>query len=109
MFWALILLAQAAPQQIGPAGAAGFDLRNVPSGNGAECGAQADGEIVVCGRRGSPDHQHYLSMEALFREKPVRAEAGLGGGASARVHGDTAIFPNGQTSKRALITITKPF
>ncbi|QPQ55276.1 hypothetical protein IC614_01260 [Allosphingosinicella flava] len=103
-----ILMILQASAAIGPPGAAGFDLKSVPARRG-DCKTAAAGEIVVCGRRAAPDRTHYLSMEAEFRDKPVRAEAGIGGGVSAKVHAEQAEFPNGQVSKRALITLTKPF
>ena len=109
MSWTLIILAQAAPAPIGPAGAAGFDLKDMPPHAEAACGEGADSDIVVCGRRGGPDHAHYLKMEKVFREAPIRAEANIGGGVRAKAHADSVAMPNGQVSKRALITLTKPF
>lgn len=108
MSWTLILLAQAAPVPIGPAGAADFDLKALPARTESACGAGTGGDIVVCGRRNAPDHQHYLKMEDLFRDKPVRAEADVGG-IKAKAHADSVQMPNGEISKRALITLIKPF
>lgn len=109
MSWTLIFLALAAPAPIGPAGVAGFDLRDIPPRTEPACGEGAGSDIVVCGRRGGPDHAHYLKMEKVFREAPVRAEANTGGGVRAKAHADSVTMSNGQVSKRALITLTKPF
>jgi hypothetical protein len=67
-------------------------------------------EIVVCGRRraGSEDYP-YEEMERRYRQKPIMAEIGIGGGATARAYVDSVEMSGGQTSKRVMVGIKLPF
>lgn len=78
-----------------------FDLAKArpAEAEAGSCGAGSGTEIVVCGRRGPSDRFTPEQMEELARryaEKPVRAQVGLGDGASAGVeasHGNVGSFP----------------
>ena len=89
-----------------------FDLaRLVPSSNDSEACRSRDGtEIVVCGTRRIVSDYPLEAMARLFREAPPpRAEIGIGGGATARIYGESAEMPLGQISKRAMVGIRIPF
>jgi hypothetical protein len=61
------------------------------------------------GRRRGGDDYPLEEMERRYREKPVRAEIGIGGGAKARVYVDQTELPQGQVSRRAMFGIKLPF
>jgi hypothetical protein len=110
---ALLLALQAAAAAPSGAIALDFDLAKLrPAEDDPEfrraCRGRDPTEIVVCGRRPGPDYP-IEEMERLFREKPVRAEWDIGGGAQARVFVDQVEMPGGQVSKRIMFGIRTPF
>jgi hypothetical protein len=93
-----------------------FDLRDVGAPKGFEtparpdgCGADAADEIVVCGSRNRDEAYRLRPLPPLFGGKPPSAETGLFGDVSARMHVESAQFPNGMISKRLMVTFTAPF
>jgi hypothetical protein len=82
-----------------------FDLAKYrPAERG--CGEADGAEIVICGRRRAEPN---LKMDPRWVDKPVRAEIGLGGGATLRAYGESVEMPGGQISKRGMIGIRLPF
>jgi hypothetical protein len=80
-----------------------FDLATVAVRSG--CGDDAaTGDVVVCGAR-TPDRVVVLPEVA---DPPIRARIGLGGGASATLHGIQSTLPGGSGSGAA-VTIRLPF
>jgi len=73
------------------------------------CRRTEGSEILVCGRRRGGDDYPYEEMERRYKEKPVRAEIGIGGGAKARVYVDQVELPQGQVSRRVMFGIKLPF
>lgn len=112
MTWSLLIAFQAAASSA-PAGPlpVEFDLKThkpAPDPEGAAaCAQQNASDIVVCGRRG----QGYRvpELDGRYDEKPLRAEIGIGGGATLRGYVESVEFPNGQVSKRAMIGIKTKF
>lgn len=80
-----------------------FDLATVarPSGCGADA---AEGEVVVCGARAT---DRMATLPEVV-EPPIRAQIGLGGGATATLHGIQSNLPGG-TGSGAAVTIRVPF
>lgn len=93
----------------GPAGAVpvAFDLAKVKPAD--PCESDSPSEIVVCGRRGLQNDYPLEKMERLYREKPVRAEIGLGNGATGRAYLEQVEMPDGQVSRRIMFGIKMPF
>ncbi len=99
LFWALQVAAASAPAPIA------FDLAKYrPSER--RCGEGEGSDIVVCGRRRVEPN---LKMHPRWAEKPVRAEVGLGGGATLRAYGESVEMPGGNVSKRGMVGIRLPF
>jgi hypothetical protein len=90
-----------------------FDLAKVKASEDPDqrraCRGGDSAEILVCGRRRPGNDYPFEEMERLFREKPIRAEVGIGGGATARAYVDQVEMPQGQVSKRIMIGIKMPF
>ena len=109
---ALFLMLQTAAASPVPV-SSDFDLAKLraPDANlsaTGRCGTGTGAEIVVCGRRRSADADHDR-YRPEFSEKPLLAEIGIGGGATARVFVDSVGMPNGEVSKRIMVGIKVPF
>jgi hypothetical protein len=102
--WVALQAAGAAPAGAVPVD---FDLAKVKPAD--PCASDSASEIVVCGRRRLQNDYPLAAMERLYREKPVRAEIGLGNGATGRVYLDQVEMPGGQISKRIMFGIKMPF
>ena len=73
------------------------------------CGEGDGSEIVVCARR-SDEARYRIAPPATQYDPPnVRAEAGLGGGATVGVYAHSVELPGAQTSNRIMITLKLPF
>ena len=64
--------------------------------------------IVVCGRRAGWAYP-LEEMARIFEPKHIRAETGLGNGATGDVHTEQVAMPNGRQSKRIMVGIKMPF
>ena len=95
----------------GPAGAlpVDFDLAQVKPAADRGCDNDTPSEIVVCGRRALRKDYPTRDMEQRYREKPLRAEIGLGGGTTGRAYLDQAEMPGGQVARRIMFGIKMPF
>ncbi len=105
MSWAIILTMQAATPLLG-LDRSTFDLRTATPIS--RCAGGGD-EIVVCGRQDSETYRLRDPRLEAFEPKPLRAEIGIVGDVSARVHGEQVEFPGGVTSQRAMVTLKVPF
>ncbi|HEX5183107.1 MAG TPA: hypothetical protein VFW19_08145 [Allosphingosinicella sp.] len=86
-----------------------FDLANVkPADPAGDCGPSQGPEIVVCGRR-NPYVYPLDKMARIYEPKPLRAETGLGHGATANVHVEQAEIGPGLKSNRVMVGIKIPF
>ena len=85
-----------------------FDLARVkPSDPADACDGRSQGsDIVICGRR-KPPALPLDAMANIYEPKPLRAQLGLGGGATADV--EQVGLPNGAVSKRLMVRIKMPF
>jgi hypothetical protein len=84
-----------------------FDLARVRPAD--PCKEPAGSEIVVCGRRPSGGGYPMAEMERRYRNKPIVAETGIGGGATARAYVEQVEIAPGMVSKRAMVGIRIPF
>ncbi|HEV2866785.1 MAG TPA: hypothetical protein VGX37_09730 [Allosphingosinicella sp.] len=106
---ALQAAAQAAPAPAPPAAAIDFDLaRYQPSEGGDEC-RRGEGDIVVCGRRNRAGDYPIELWQRVFAQRPLVAEAGLGGAVTGRAFVESAQMPNGMVSNRVMVGIRVPF
>ena len=103
MALAVLLALQAAAPAPPAAAPIDFDLARVKPSD--PCAGGATSEIVVCGRRPGRGDYDLEAWEKVFREKPLIAEIGVGGGAKARAYVESAPMPQGQVSKRAMVGI----
>lgn len=76
---------------------------------GGDCRGEEADEIVVCGRRRGASKYPLEEMERRYKEKPIRAEMGIGGGATARAYVEQVEMPQGQVSKRVMFGIKTKF
>jgi hypothetical protein len=88
-----------------------FDLAEATKRQQAQggCGQPGAGEIVVCGRRPGAGDYPMEKWERVFREEPLVAEKGIGGGAVARAYVEQVELGSGQVSKRAMVGVKVPF
>ena len=95
----------------GPAGTlpVDFDLAKVKPAEAPGCDSNTPSEIVVCGRRPLRNDYPLEEMERRYREKTVRAEVGLGGGAVGRAYVEQVEMPDHQMSRRIMFGIKMPF
>ena len=107
--------ASPAPPPAARIGAGDFDLARYRRSAAApdvhslfHCDASNEKEIVVCARRAGPAYP-LEEMARIFEPKPLKAETGIGGGATANVHVEDVAFPTGLHSKRLMVGIKLPF
>jgi hypothetical protein len=107
--WALQAAAAASAAQAPAAPVAvDFDLaRYRPGGGAGGCGTEA--EILVCGRRERSGDYPMERWARVFAQRPLVAEARLGGNATGRVFVDSAQMPNGMVSNRVMVGVRIPF
>lgn len=89
-----------------------FDLADVRSGDGPAAGCTRDGseEVLVCGRRAPGTGDYPLDEMALvFAQRPIRAETGLSGSLSGRIHLEQVEVQPGVVSNRVMIGVRLPF
>ena len=65
-------------------------------------------DVVVCGHRAGPAYP-LAEMARIYEPKHIRAEMGLGNGATGDVHTEQVVMPNGRISKRILVGLKLPF
>jgi hypothetical protein len=113
MAFALLLALQGAAAPAPPAVAPlDFDLAELARRQANEpggCGPGPAGEILVCGRRPGNGDYPLEQWERVFREKPLVAEIGIGGGNTARAYTEQVDFGNGHVSKRIMVGVKLPF
>lgn len=87
-----------------------FDLARYRGGDGA-CAGAAAGDVLVCGRlrHGGGDYPLAYWARVFGPEPPIRAEMGLGGGATGDVHVEQQEYSNGTVAKRVMVGIRLPF
>jgi hypothetical protein len=113
LFLLLSLQAAAAPAPAPPASskvdAIRFDLARVrPADPLADCDRSDGSEIVVCGRRKA--YAYPLDkMAKIYERGPLRAETGIGGGATVDVHVEDAQLGSGLISHRVMLRLKMPF
>ena len=78
-------------------------------GRSRPCAEKDPDEIVVCGRRPGGDAYPLDEMSRRFESRPMVAETGIGGGATARAYADSVQMPNSEISKRIMVGIKLPF
>jgi hypothetical protein len=109
----LALQAAAASPEAPGVTAVDFDLAEATKRQQAEaargCGQPGAGEIVVCGRRPGAGDYPLEKWERVFREKPLVAEKGIGGGAVARAYTEQVELGSGQMSRRAMVGVKLKF
>ena len=84
-----------------------FDLARVRPAD--PCKEPTGSEIVVCGRRPSGAGYPMAEMERRYRRRPLAAETGIGGGATARAYVEGVEMGQGMVSKRVMVGIRVPF
>ncbi len=114
MSLALLLALQAAAPPAPAPVLADFDLARVKppteTGRITDCRPADPSEIVVCGRRGDEAAAYPMEeMERRYREKPLTAEVGIGGGATARAYVEQVELPGGNISRRVMVGVKLPF
>jgi hypothetical protein len=109
----IALQAAAAAPAVPGLAAVDFDLAEVAKRKQADgaagCGQRGAGEILVCGRRPGGGDYPLERWERVFREEPLVAEMGIGGGAVARVYVEQVELGSGQYSRRAMVGVKLPF
>ena len=102
--WAMIA---PAAQQADPLD---FDLARYRSGGEGNCAGAAAGDVLVCGpRHGRGDYPLAYWDRVFGPERPLRAEVGLGGGATGDLHVEQHDFGNGRVARRVMVGIKLPF
>ena len=76
---------------------------------GRGCRAGDPVPITVCARRSSVGDYPMAEWARLFTPGPLRAEAGLGGGAVLRAYGEQVEIAPGLVSNRLMIGVRLPF
>ena len=115
MAWTYLLAFQAsAAAAPAPTVPSDFDLARLPSqemslSGRRSCTRGAGEEIVVCGRRESGGDYPLAEEARRFATPPLRAEASIGGGASARVYTESVGIGPGVVSNRVMFGVRLPF
>ena len=87
-----------------------FDLARYRSGGAGNCAGAAAGDVLVCGpRHGRGDYPLDYWDSIFGPERPIRAEVGLGGGATGDLHVEQHDFGNGRVAQRVMVGIKLPF
>jgi hypothetical protein len=86
-----------------------FDLAKVKPADPCDDRAQGQGsEIVVCGHR-KPYAYPLEAMAKIYEPKPLRAQVGLGHGATGDVHVEQVELGPGLKTNRVMVGIKLPF
>jgi hypothetical protein len=88
-----------------------FDLARYRSEGGGGCAGAGAADILVCGPRRSGGAYPLDHWARIFGpEPPIRAEMGLGGGATANIHAERHDFNDrGRSANRVMVGIKLPF
>jgi hypothetical protein len=73
------------------------------------CDRGAGQEIVVCGTRTGPSPYRLPKLPEKYGPKQIRAETDAIPGVHTRAHVDSSTMPDGNVSKRLMVTFTTPF
>jgi hypothetical protein len=94
-----------------PIAAVDFDLARYRPPEGAGClGGGGEAGVLVCGRRGRGDYPMDYWDRIFGPERRIRAELGLGGGATGNVHVEQHEFSDrGLVANRVMVGIKLPF
>ena len=107
-FMALLLLASPSepklPEPLMPS-PAGFDLGKVKSVR--PCGWSAQVAIVVSGHL--KFDEIVVRDAGRFASRPVRAEVKLPGGATADMHAEQHVMPDGKSAPALMVSVKVPF
>ncbi|HEV8408490.1 MAG TPA: hypothetical protein VGQ34_11200 [Sphingomicrobium sp.] len=66
-------------------------------------------EIVVCGSRSGESPYRLPKLPEKYARKPIRAETDAIPGVHTRVHVQSEGMPDGNVSKRLMVTFSLPF
>jgi hypothetical protein len=107
--WAMI--DPRAPRAAGNDDPLDFDLARYRSEGNGSCGGVAGAEVLVCGpRHGRGDYPLEYWDRVFGPEPPIRAEMGLGGGATGNIHAERHEFNDrGRVANRVMVEIKLPF
>jgi hypothetical protein len=106
--WALI--DPAAQRAQGQGDPLDFDLARYRGSGDGSCAGAAAGDVLVCGPRRRGGNYPLDHWARIFGpERPIRAEVGLGGGATADLHAEQHDFGNGRVANRVMVGIKLPF
>ena len=106
--WAMI--DPAAQRAAGQSDPLDFDLARYRGGGEGNCAGAAAGDVLVCGpRHGRGDYPLDYWDRIFGPERPLRAEVGLGGGATGDIHAEQHDFGNGRVAQRVMVGIKLPF
>jgi hypothetical protein len=73
------------------------------------CSRTPQGEIVVCGSRTGESHYRLPKLPDKYARKPIRAETDAIPGVHTRAHVESERMPDGNVSKRLMVTFSLPF
>jgi hypothetical protein len=110
----LLLALQAAADPSGGRAVApvDFDLARAKAGEPVlrrACTGAMPGEIVVCGRPPPGGDYPLEQMAKIYESGPLDSEVSLGDGVRGSVTVDSVAMPNGEISKRVLVTVGVKF
>ena len=106
--WAMI--DPAAQRAAGEGDPLDFDLARYRASGEGSCAGAGAGDVLVCGpRRGRGDYPLDYWDRVFGPERPIRAEVGLGGGATGDIHVEEHDFGNGRVARRVMVGIKLPF
>lgn len=73
------------------------------------CPPAKPGEILVCGSRSGQSPYRIPKLPKTYDRKPIRAETDAIPGVHTRAHVESVGMPDGNVSKRLMVTFTFPF
>ena len=74
-----------------------------------ECNSGTQTEIVVCGSRAGQNPYRIPKLPDKYGRKPVRAETDAIPGVHTQAHVESQGMPDGNVSKRLMVTFSLPF
>lgn len=89
--------------------AAAVALPNAAPAATLDCPQSGGGDIVVCGSRDRQSPYRLPKLTDRYERKPLRAETDAIPGVRTRGHVEAKKMPDGNVSKRLLVTFTLPF
>lgn len=84
-------------------------VANSPPISQDQCNRPRNGEIVVCGSRPSESPYRLPKLTNKYEHKPIRAETDAIPGVHTQVHVQSETMPDGNVSKRLMLTFRLPF